>query len=327
MDYHKLRDDLVNLKITTTGIYGEDPIWAIGIWRAPSRNAKLVLHKELVIRSNVADFFDIQYVPWYEAEKGQWGISDDNMVMPCNKYYVMKDKRCSERFTRKVFHYPVSRRFCSYTDGKKTSKEPFNVLEFLATGNLGGHSPLSRSQRWIKQRHVQKGLYLWAKMYYLRGGKLGYGDCQMIMDRLRPRKKKEINDPQAYVDWFIGKHVEIRNYAGLMLKKIFEENGLGADKAADMLLETFGVAKNNKDAKVMHEVSKTVLGVHETPTHDVSLLHVQTDVRRNEVGFEKLLDQQEVREIGVSEEDYKDAVNNMEGGVEMVILANEHALS
>lgn len=325
MDYVQLKNDLLNLNIEHKGVYGSDPLFLVAVYRAKEKYGKQYLSKEWVMRDYVSKFFEIAYKDWFEVEKGEWGRSDDGFVMKCVRMYTMKRKANADKYVRKVFHYPVSRRFCSFTYGVRTSKDPFNVMEFLSSGNLGAHSPLTRSQRWVKQRHVQKGLYLWAKLYYLRGGKLGWGDCHTILGCLRPRKYREVTDPQAYLDWFIGKHVEIRNYAGLMLKKVFEENGLGATKVAEMLETTFETAKAEKNVKVMHEVAKTVLDVHETPTVDVEVAGFQIDNRSQEIGFEKMLNEGKSKEIVISEDDYKDAVNNMQGGTELAILANEHA--
>ena len=317
--YFQIKDELESIENPSKGIYGGDPIWMIVNKRGRYYNKKSWLNKEWVLREKVAKEFGFEYVAWYEAKVGEWGISDDGFVMPCYRIYELKNHAEGPRVERKQFCYPVGNRWCRWKDGKRTGK-PFLVKEFLDSGHLGYHSGISRDQRWIKSTYVQKGLYLWAKLYYLRNGRITHADAELVLSKVRPHKWKEIVNPKGYLNWFIGKHVHIRNFAGIMLKKVFEENGLDAIKVSSMMNETFEMAKDNKDAKEMHAIVKTLLEIHENGEKPVEENHAMLA----EANFKAVLEKTETLALGVGEEDYKQALGNMDKGVEMAILANEN---
>lgn len=262
---YELRQELLDIPEDKLeyGLYGEEPVWMLvnRRWTSPT-NRKHIKSRELMFTEEAARELGIEFKDWWKVEKGEWGVSDDGIVMPCIAKYGMGHGTHRHTYTIQ-FRYPVSRRLCMFYRGKKNGKKKFLARTFIYTGNFGRHNAVQYDQVWANQKHVQEALYMWAKLYYSQEGQLLEVQCRRIIDIARPRKFRYIGNYQAYVNWFIGQNVHIRNCAALMLKKVFTENGLGAGETAEMLKETFDMARDQKDVKEMHNVAKTVLEVHQ----------------------------------------------------------------
>lgn len=249
--------------------------------------------------------------------------------MQCNVVQETVPRKDRPDEVNRKFDFGLSFHWCNFRDDVKITKKPLLAYDHINTGIIYRHSGKTRGQVLVKRPYVQEALLLWAKLWYLRAGKIKPHDALLVLHKAFPKKENEICHPVAYLNWWIGKHVHVRNYAAIMLKKIFREHGFGEDKAMQMLNETYKMAEKNGNSKEMLNVTKILLQVYAQPDGEDSDLpdgNLLGEAMQQSRQIQATVVNEEVvptPDVVHDEKDYENATT-IEGGATLAAMANEN---
>lgn len=154
-----------------------------------------------------ADKLEIKYKPWYECVRGDWGISDDDVVAEC----VTVQKMPYQRFIvfpygtgiigrhNKELKYSVVSKFNNpynkYKDKSKVKKVSDKVLKAFAYAMVATRFDYAAAYQYIHPNTSRKSALFWGKvmMETQRGSLAVFNAVQQILEAKGVSKDKTLD--------------------------------------------------------------------------------------------------------------------------------------
>lgn len=185
-----------------------------------------------------AEEVGIKYVPWREANKGGWGLSDDGYVGECLDIKGPYINRCG-----------LKARFITFSYGK-VFDYPTTKLNFLAHKATRSYSWISTKDWATQEANKKRGKrFITAYvMMFMAGKTIDWKKLGLIY---RP----DLDDPARSAKHLFRQEV-FKEMIQQKMIEVFKGKNISEDDVIEMFKDALVVAKANKDAKEMRMVAE-----------------------------------------------------------------------
>lgn len=185
----------------------------------------------MIYTKEEADQKGMQYVPWREAQTGQWGLTDDLFVAQCIK-------RCDYR-TGTMFVYPFGRPWASM-------RKPLVFWDYYQKGSYNYAVPQTWAEAEAAKTRTERTVQAFAAMI-LAGKK---PDWKVLGAIYRPNQRI----PEATVRRLFRRE-EIKTMVTEEMKNLLQSKGITKDSVLDLYMRAAKIGEDNDDAKALIQVA------------------------------------------------------------------------
>ena len=244
------------------GVQGEGPVWRRCSWSKEKGKYMAWLYEQAA-----ADVMGITYKPWYMAEPGEWGCSDDGVVQQCRTVYRSPEPtRCltPRVYWRKQVAYPCGRPWVCVNKetGLVHGNYVFNVKEFIAKRAWAYHKPVSWMEGMLQRKTVRRNLALYVHIYYVRAGVFTDDDIDRLCEAFFPAKHETLYNKRYFLQWHISRFSFVKTLLDEMIRDAFNKQGFTLGHAISMMKDAYEKARDVDDPKTMLAIARDVIEVH-----------------------------------------------------------------
>ena len=185
-----------------------------------------------------ADTLGIVYVPWREAQQGQWALSDDGYVGECLKVYTPGPHARGS----------ATQIALSFGCGWDPPNNKLTYLDRVANRAWTTSSTDHWTEIEVRRKRTKKAILVYVMMF-LSGGGIDWPQIGIIY-----RKDWEGNDPGGRMERYF-KYPAFVKAVQDKLMEVLSARGKSKEDIFQMLDEAFAMARGNKDAKTMRVVA------------------------------------------------------------------------